>query len=351
MSHHTGSLNAVDPTQKDKLKELMREYDFIEVWWADNKTRRGSAKNIVAYTEGCGFCGGGKTVGQGGAFPSVWGVLKFFTDANAAFRIEEVARMPYSLASLSEFVEDRTDYVLYGEHVFPQEFSIQAKCICLADETWTRVVQRFLNMSGACSFYGHSGVTYKNIVKAIDGTPHDYPSEDIVLGMRLWINGFKTDHKEHCLFGKSRPTGWHENLAPFAKYPAGGADLTIGHVIREVIKSKKVTIAQKMLLFFTLSFYYRKELVYFAQALYLHLVVLLGVSGFITFPFALLFGILGIIISQGITTQEWLLLKEKHGFLKGTGKWIMNIPANFVTFLPYVFIYVVATIVGLLGRR
>ncbi|MFA5499951.1 MAG: glycoside hydrolase family 2 TIM barrel-domain containing protein, partial [Candidatus Omnitrophota bacterium] len=361
----------VKPEQRKALRELMRKYPFIEVWWGPsfepdiNTKYPGHSKyqasykynpdtkkiEIMSVTQKGEFYIPGKTGGQGLAFPSLWGVITFLTDANVGFRIEEGVRMPFSQTLLNEFsdYEEKTDYVLYGEQVFPQEFSVQSKMISLADETWTNIVQRFLGTTGACSFYGHSAWTYTNIIRSIDGTPHDYPSEDIVLGMRMWVNGYRTMHKEHCRFGKSRPTGWSENLRPYAKYPMGAVDLALGNVIREVLKNKNVPFSQKIMLIFTLSFYYRKPLVYAVQFIYLYWVVVLGVSGFISFPAALLFGVVGLVISQAITFQEWLLLVEKHGKIRGTLKWLWVMPANYVTFVPYILIYAIGDVIGLMG--
>ncbi|OQX85842.1 MAG: hypothetical protein B6D55_06915, partial [Candidatus Omnitrophica bacterium 4484_70.2] len=344
------------PAQAEKLEKLLKTYPFIEAVWSNKLYKWNSQLNKLQVIGECQPSFGknvkpGKTTNQGQALNLSKGRVIFFTDINAYFRVEEVARLPYSYTLINEFIPQKytSDYVLYGEHIFPRRFSIQSLCICDADATWTQVVQRFLNMNGACSFYGHSAWTYKELIKAINGTPHDYPSEDIVLGMRMWTNGFKTNHKEHCLFGKSRPTGWDENLRPYAKYPAGAADLGLGAVLREVLTSKNVSIGQKMLLVFTLSFYYRKPLVVLALHLYLLCVTLLNVSGFLNMPATLFFGILGFFISQAITTQQWLWLVEKEGFWKGTKEFIARFPANFVTFIPYIHIYTIGFFIGLLG--
>ncbi len=115
----------VKPEQRKALRELMRKYPFIEVWWGPsfepdiNTKYPGHSKYQAAYkynpdtkkieimsvTQKGEFYIPGKTGGQGLAFPSLWGVITFLTDANVGFRIEEGVRMPFSQTLLNEFSE------------------------------------------------------------------------------------------------------------------------------------------------------------------------------------------------------------------------------------------------------
>ncbi|MFA5350299.1 MAG: (d)CMP kinase, partial [Candidatus Omnitrophota bacterium] len=343
--------------EKERLHQILADRPYIELdniddgviccKYRDDKSIEVTSKSYV-YLD-IGLYKRAKTVAQGYAWGHLWGRVVFFTDANSTYRIEEMIRLPFSLTGISEFVSKASDFILYGEHIFPKNLSIQGKVISITDEVWTRVVQRFINMLGGCSFYGHSAWTYRQIVMAVSGTPHDYPSEDIMLGMRLWENGFSTDHKEHVWCGKSRPTGWSENLAPYGKYPAGAADLGVSNALRELLKSKTVLLSQKFAIIYKLAFYYINILIITVQKLYLHWVFLLGVSGYIAFKFPIFMGIVGLVVMMIITLQGFVYFVERYPIHKAIWRYALLMPANAVTHMPYIGIYALNFILGLLG--
>ncbi|MFA5363253.1 MAG: hypothetical protein WC335_08490, partial [Candidatus Omnitrophota bacterium] len=351
----------VSAGQKARLLDIMRKYPFIEVSWDDSLNaayRYNPATDkveMVSFTDATvSNIMGGKTVGQGQVLPLARGVLTFLTDANVSYRIEEAVRMPFSQTLLNELNRNRADYIIYGEHIFPKDFSTQSKVIAAIDEAWSRGYQLFLDSDlldmGACAFYGHNAWTFANNITSVDGTPHRIVSEDVSLIFRMWMNGYSSRHEEHCIFGKSRPTSWNENLRPYGKYPAGAFDLTLG-LLRELLKSPNVFLSQKLGTLWALS-YLRDPVNFIASIAYIYYMIAKPLSDGTPVnqsSFGIV-GIIGVLASNILISPQAVVLITRYGAARGTWKWIQLLPANSMMMVPYHYIFVISDLIGALGH-
>ncbi|MFC1709845.1 hypothetical protein ACFL2J_07320, partial [Candidatus Omnitrophota bacterium] len=348
--------------EAERLDEVLRAYpDTIEIvldqhrsegWNVDAGERE--VRSYVPPSPDFGRkISGGKPRGQAGGFPNRRVLFLLYTDTNSGFMIEEVARLPFSLSQVNEFINDdklTTDLLSYGERVFHKNLTVEGKAANWSDETWVIVVQRFFSRCGAVSFYGHPGGAHTTQMKAINSQPQDRPSEDIVLGWRMFINGFKTHMSQHILAFKQRPPSFLEDTGPKTKFSAGGADL-LNSVVKELMGSKIASIAQKYINLSGLFFYPEHLLIVAMQFFYVGWILFLGVSGYVAFPYNIGFGLLGVVVmAQAITGQQWLLLTEKYGLASGTVRWFLLMPLNFVYFVAMLIMYAAAFINGLLGK-
>ncbi|MFT7637622.1 MAG: hypothetical protein ACI9Y8_001400, partial [Candidatus Omnitrophota bacterium] len=367
----------VSPVDKQNVTDFLDRFPWLEIWWSDanwsqttdNKvTDTGSTNHVV----GPPYNPKGKAPAQAAAFSGLWGPIKYLTDANAPYEVEEAARLPYAYSKISEYVAGSHDYVLFAEDVFPKRFSAQARSISTADETWTNVFQRFLKSVKGLFFYGHNAWSYRAMIKAVNAIPVDYPSEDIVFVMRLMIKdpvgeardlaeaevsvgasyspvsyGDQVGHDETVRGKKNRPTSFAENMGPFGKYPAGAMDL--GRVLGILVRSPNIGVGTIISLAFTLGIYLLAPAVVIVWTLYLGWVDYYGVSQFVAYPALLTMGILGALSSQATTAQGWRLQVEGYGFIRGTLRFVAFIPVNYLIHVPYQLVYAISDVVGLLG--
>ncbi|RKY38611.1 MAG: hypothetical protein DRP72_01480, partial [Candidatus Omnitrophota bacterium] len=354
-------LNEVGKNPPDKLYKVIERYpQVVEIVDKEKETllygynSNKKRMEILAYIPPSNHVAGGKVGGQAKGFPFIRILFPIYTDTNSGFRFEEAMRLPFSLSLVNEFVTQHdytltTDFLSYGEKIFHKQLTVEGKASNWSDETWTTVVQRFLSRCdprGGVSFYGHPGGAHPVIMRAINAQPPDRPSEDIVFGWRMWKNGFRTHLAQHIIFDKQRPPSFLEDTNPKTKFSAGAGDL-LNSVIKELMTSKYVSLPQRYIQLFSISFFSRKPFIYLLQLLYLWSIIFTGFGIYIGFPYFILFGIYGILLSQAITIQLWGLLVEKFGFWRGTKKFLLLMPLNFIYFVPLIGPYAIAHIGGL----
>jgi len=354
-------LNQSDVSKTEKLLKIMEKYPrIIEVIDGNKLFAYNLATKSLEEIAGVPKSKHpvkGKVSGQADGFPFIRILYPIYTDTNSGFRFEELARLPYSLTVVNEFVSQKepsltTEFLSFGEKIFHKQLTVEGKASNLSDETWTLIVQRFLSRSdprGGVSFYGHPGGTHRVIMKNINAQPPDRPSEDIVFGWRMWQNGFRTRLVQHIIFDKQRPPSFLEDTTPKTKFAAGAGDLAIS-IMKYMMENRLLSVPQKYIQVFSLSFYFRKPLVGLFQFLYVGSIVMMGYGIYVGFPYYICFGLFGFIISQSITVQQWLLLVENNGILKGSFYYVMMMPLNFIYFVGIIFMYIVGVIVGLLSK-
>ncbi|HDZ76813.1 MAG TPA: hypothetical protein ENH41_01860, partial [Candidatus Omnitrophica bacterium] len=289
----------------------------------------------------------GKTVGQNAACEYARGDIWLPFDSNVSVRFEEAIKIPSALA---EF-KDNPDValVLFGEYINTKDYSWISEGLAFAEEAWTQPMQRILDMFGACGFYGHSAFIRADAMKAAGGFLSFYASEDLLLAMRIWQLGLTTSHREYMLFGKGRERGYLASHVPLGRWSEGSGELILGRQMYRTLRSNDLHMGQKMMLVFGLSFYTKKPLVVALSYLYLFSFIFIGLSPFVGYAFALLFGLFGIATSQAINSIGGLYLIEKYGLIKGTWKFIMMFPKLFVLFVAEIVVYAQRLMKGIEG--
>jgi hypothetical protein len=290
----------------------------------------------------------GKPSGFNQALSFVKGETILFFDANASVRIEDALKIPLALG---EFYKDENlAEILFSEYIYTSKYSWIAEAIRFNEETFTSVTQRTLNLFDACGFYGHSAIIKTNVITACGGIPQDYISEDILLSVNFWLKGYKSTHKEYLMFGKGRETSFYSALVPFSKWSIGSSNLALGRVQTEILNSKVMHYAQKIMLMFGFSFFYHIPLVLFINLLYLWLVVCWGVNAFMTVPFPFLFAVFGLLFNQSITTMGVVYLSENNKPLKALIEYLKLVGKNYLLYTAAIPSYALGFIKGLKGK-
>jgi len=290
----------------------------------------------------------GKPSGLNQAISFVKGETILFFDANCSVRIEDALKLPVGLSELGE--DRRLGEVLFSEYIFNKNYSWISQAIGFNEETFVSVTQRILNMFHACGFYGHSAIIRTDMITAANGFPQDYISEDILLVTGFWQRGFRTTHKEYLMFGKGRETSYFTNLVPLTKWAMGSSDAAIGRVIRNILESPAIYVTQKFMLMFGFSFFYQTPLMFIINFLYLWLMICWGINGFMSIPYPIVFGILGLLFNQAITATGVAYLFERYGFRKSISAYLRLVAKNHFFYASVIPAYAFGFLVGLKGK-
>jgi hypothetical protein len=355
------------------LRRLMKEMPDLEVYWdaAAEDYVSGEGADAVLYSKGMDRglhrydpvtqkvsiaqvapyiipIKKGKPSGLNQAISFVRGETVLFFDANCAVRIEDVLKLP---VGLSEFSEDpRLGEVLFSEYIFNKNYSWISQAIGFNEETFVSVTQRTLNMFQACGFYGHSAIIRTDMITSANGFPQDYISEDILLATGFWARGFKTTHREYLTFGKGRETSYFTSLVPLTKWAMGSSDAAIGRAIRNILDSTNIHVAQKFMLMFGFSFFYQTPLMFIINFLYLWLMICWGINGFMSVPYPIVFGVLGLLFNQAITATGVAYLFERYGFLMSFYAYLKLVAKNHFFYASVIPAYAFGFIAGLKGK-
>lgn len=346
---------------RESLKRLMKELPRLDVYWAaaegDDKGldrglhRYNPSTDSIELIETAPFTSTvkkGKPSGLNQALPFVKGETVLFFDANCSVRIEDALKLP---VALSEFADDPSlGEVLFAEYIFNKNYSWISQAIGFNEETFVSVTQRTLNIFQACGFYGHSAIIRTDMITASCGLPQDYISEDILLATALWKKGLKTSHKEYLTFGKGRETSYFTSLVPLTKWAMGSSDAAIGRVMRGILDSKSIHVAQKFMLMFGFSFFYQTPLMFVINFLYLWLMICWGINGFMAVPYPIVFGILGLLFNQAITATGVAYLVEHYGFRRSFSAYMKLVAKNHFFYASVIPAYAFGFLAGLKGK-
>ena len=355
------------------IRRLMKEMPVLEVYWdavpedyvsgeeADavpykKDTDRGlhrfdPASGKIVIVESAPFITPirkGKPSGLNQAISFVRGETVLFFDANCSVRIEDALKLP---VALSEFRQDAMlGEVLFSEYIFNKNYSWISQAIGFNEETFVSVTQRTLNIFQACGFYGHSAIIRTDMITASSGFPQDYISEDILLATGFWQKGIRTTHKEYMMFGKGRETSYFASLVPLTKWAMGSSDAAIGRVIKSILESSRLHVGQKFMLMFGFSFFYQTPLMFIINFLYLWLMICWGINGFMSVPYPIVFGILGLLFNQAITATGVAYLLERYGFRKSLWAYIRLVAKNHFFYASVIPAYAFGFLAGLKGK-
>ncbi|MFH0856098.1 MAG: LysM peptidoglycan-binding domain-containing protein, partial [Candidatus Omnitrophota bacterium] len=340
-------LSFVPEVKREAVNQLMKDYPFLEVWWRGNDGRTGlhrynddkkQIEEIGAAPYGDPICKG-KAFGQNAPLPFVRGEKILFFDSNASVRIEEAVKIPMGLAEFNK--DPRLKLVLFGEEIYNEPYSWTTQAFGLGDATWTNEYQRFLNMFGACGFYGHSAIIDREALINAGGIVHRYSGEDTMLSIRFWLKQYRTTHKEYLHLGKSREAWFPGAIVPTGRWSQNTAEYALSRWGYRILRSDKAHIGQKVFNVDAWSFYYKKPLIPLVNLIYLGWIVFLGVSGFVNFKLIILMGLVGLLFNQGVSAPAWVYLGLRKGFIKGIITFISLFPKIHAFFTPLIPNYAV----------
>jgi phosphoenolpyruvate-protein kinase (PTS system EI component)/phosphotransferase system HPr-like phosphotransfer protein len=256
----------------------------------------------------------------------IWGDVTLFVDANCGARLEDAIKIPNMLA---EFDRDpMLATVNVPEYIYTDKYNWIGQAHAFGDRTWTSFSQRVTARLAALGFYGHSAFFRTELLRDFGTIPPDYVSEDLMLAIKTWIKGrgYHISHKEYMQLGKAREVSVMNASVPFQKFAAGGVEMGINRQLEKLFKSREFSWYQKLTLFMTLCFYYKKYLVFIALPLYLVNVVFLGISGFSAFPLGVTLAFVGVWFSQMISFSGIGQKMLEKGILRGLMDYLGLIP-------------------------
>ncbi len=310
---------------------------YIERPYADNNWKNSDYVKR-AYIYKAEKLKAGKPESQNVFIPHITGKRSLFFDSNSATSFEDAIKIPMAL---SEFHQDPgLKFVNFVENIFGKRYNWKGMAYGTGDRIWVTSIQRVLGRFRAMGFYGHAAIITTKILKQGGVIPPDYVSEDLMLAIKAWLKDAKGAHREYLQFGKARQVDFIQAVVPFMKFTSGAFEMAVGRQIYRLLRSKRFPWWSKMMLVFTLGFYFKKPAVTFLIPIYLTTILFLGASGFVAFPTITLFGLFGIIISQVITLATLYQLYIEKGGVKGIlhfAKIYPSLVMQFVTFVPFYY--------------
>ncbi|MDP8297567.1 MAG: glycosyltransferase family 2 protein, partial [Candidatus Orphnella occulta] len=271
-----------------------------------------------------------KPMNQNNMIAWIWGDITFMQDANCDFRLEDAIKMPNILAEFSQ--NPLLSGIAIPEYIFTNKYNWIGQVHGFGDRTWTSFVQRVLARTGSLGFYGHSAFFRTEVLQESGTIVPDYVSEDLMLAIRVWLKGkgYYIDHKEYMQAGKAREITLMNASVPFQKFAAGAIEMAINRQMRRLFKSKDFTWYQKLSLFFTLFFFYKKPIVAALLPVYILTVFALGISGFSAFPLGITLAFAGVWFSQMISFSGLGQLMIEKGIFRGLLEFFGWLPTSFV---------------------
>jgi len=313
----------------------------------------------------------GKPESQNVFIVHIRGRKALFFDSNSATSLDDAVKIPMAMGEfLGEEGEDLR-FINFREKIFTEGYNWKARGYAYGDRTWTTLVQRVISRFGAIGFYGHSTIIDTRALREFGTIPPDYVSEDLMLAIMAWLKGGWGTHREYLQFGKARPVDFLQNAVPFQKFSSGAHEMAVGRQMYRVLRSRQFNWWQKAMLVATLSFYYKKPVVYYLVPAYLTFLLFMGISGFVAFPYFVAFGLLGVLMSQAINlTGIYQLMAEEGWFFNfrrerrpwkrdfwrpdnfrtaGILKFAVMFPGLMMQFMAYIPIYYYGAVQGLAG--
>ena len=221
-----------------------------------------------------------------------------------------------------EFKRPNVHIVGIPERIFTNTFSLKAKFLAFADSVFANLVQRVLALAGVRMHYGHPDMFDRNAALSIGWTSSSSKlNEDIYAGYRTLLRGGRVKFIEYRRVGKAREVSFATALVLFTKFGRGAGEQAKDQIVYWLNTSRNFGV-MKVFFFFvgSIGFFLRKPPVRMAIKGYIWALLLFGISGFAAFPSEVIFGVIGLLASQGIVSTGWAELVLRKGLIKGTGE-------------------------------
>ncbi len=352
-----------DERVKD-LSFLMKRYPLLEVAYFDKRVvdgknrwysvlvswdgERGSVTNRCEIElMGDPLVGEGKPCNQNNILKHIRGEKVQFIDANQEIYLEESFKV-FNL--LEEFKrDDKIKIVGFPETIFTKTYGKMAFIYAFAEEVFSNFVQRFLSLLGVRLHYGHPDFMDTLFVRQAGIISPTEVNEDIFGGYKTLIYGGRIVFREYIRAGKAREVSFYTASKFFLKLGMGAVQQGMSRWMERFFFSPHIPITKRITHAVVLGYYLRKPLVVFGIFSYLVLVLFLGVSGFISLPSEVIFGIIGFIFAEAIVFNGFMYAVSSKGVLRGVAT-ISEFMYMTVVFMAHIFLFDTAVREGLYGR-
>ena len=270
-------------------------------------------------------------------------------DMNQDFYIEQTLKIPHLMTL---YDDPLVAIVGYPEDIYTDTYGLIAKFHAIADRSFVTIVQRVLTLLGVRFHYGHPDLWRASFTDAFGGVSRSYPvNEDIFGGYEMTLKGKKIVFVEWIEAGKAREVSWGTTFGIWVKFGMGAAQQLYNRFLYYLYTSDNFGFTERIAHFFGgIGYYFRKSWSVTGQYGYLVFLLLMGISGFSSFPEEIVFALFGIFIfAQAITLTGLLQYILERPFLKAIAGfavlWVVMSPF----FMAHIFTYATGVIFAMLG--
>ncbi|HQL41783.1 MAG TPA: hypothetical protein PLO93_05790, partial [Candidatus Omnitrophota bacterium] len=280
--------------------------------------------------------GQGKPFNQNNIFKFVRGEIVQMMDMNQDFYLEEAFKAPNLMEEFKK--ESRLAIAGFPEDVITDVTTPAGQVHAFGDHTFVTLVQRTLNFMGIRYHYGHPDFVRAQSFRQLGLLSAPWVNEDIFGAYKGTMYGEKIINKEILQAAKARETVFIGLVGISDKFGAGAGEQAVSQIVYRHNRSKVVGFSRSFMHYVaSIGYYLRKPAIVLQNNLYLLTVVLFGMSLFMTFPDELIFGLLGLILSQAITFTGFFQLVLENRLSKAIRKFLIIFPKAAVSYMSLVY--------------
>ncbi|NTV29225.1 MAG: hypothetical protein HGA80_03985, partial [Candidatus Omnitrophica bacterium] len=284
------------------------------------------------------FVGQGKPLNQNNLGRFVSADIMQLMDINQDMYLEETLKAP----NLQEdFRDEDVCIVGFPEDIFTDDFSPAGVSHATGDHTFVTITQRTLNFKGIRFHYGHPDMVRVLSFRQLGLFSAPWVNEDIFGAYKATLLGEKVLYHEIMQAAKARESVYIGMVGISDKFGAGAGEQAVGQKLYEFNHSKIIgggrAFAHSV---GAVGYFLRKPLVVIQNTLYALVIIMLGTGFFVGFPDELMWGLVGMLLSQAIGSSGWLQLVLERGFLAGTLEEIRRFPIlawSYMSLIPNAF--------------
>ncbi|MDP8213471.1 MAG: hypothetical protein P9X22_09345 [Candidatus Zapsychrus exili] len=278
----------------------------------------------------------GKPMNQSNILRFARGEIVQMMDMNQDMYLEETFKAPSLMEEFRK--QSRLAIVGYPEDIFTGVSSPAGAVHAYGDHTFSTLIQRVLDFAGVRYHYGHPDFVRAMSFKQLGLLSQPWVNEDIFGAYKGTLYGEKVINREIMQAAKGREGVYAGLLGISDKFGAGAGEQSVSFEISLHNTSSVIGFSRQFIHFVaSIGYFIRKPLVVLQNNLYILTVVLFGISFFAAFPDELIFGLIGLLLSQAITATGYFQLVIENGFLRGTLKFMNVFPKAAVIYQSLVY--------------
>jgi hypothetical protein len=270
------------------------------------------------------FVGQGKPMAQNNISRFVRGEIMQLMDMNQDMYLEEIFKAPNLM---QEFKNPRVAIVGFPEDINTKDSTPAGAVHAFGDHTFVTIVQRVLDIFGIRYHYGHPDYTRNHSFVHFGLFSAPWVNEDIFGAYKGTLYGELVLNREIMQASKGREGVFAGLMGISDKFGAGAGEQAVSDTLYRHNTSPIVGFSRSFLhAVASIGYFQRKPIIVLSLLSYLTVVGLFGISLFVTFPGELLFGLLGLLLSQVIALTGWAQLVHEKGLIRGTAEFIFLFP-------------------------
>ena len=281
-------------------------------------------RSAIIRVPGIMFVGQGKPMAQNNISRFVRGEIMQLMDMNQDMYLEETFKAPNLM---QEFKNPRVAIVGFPEDINTKDSTPAGAVHAFGDHTFVTIVQRVLDFFGIRYHYGHPDFTRNHSFVHFGLFSAPWVNEDIFGAYKGTLYGELVINREIMQASKGREGVFAGLMGISDKFGAGAGEQAVSDTLYRHNTSPIVGFSRSFLhAVASIGYFLRKPIIVLSLLSYLSVVGLFGISLFVTFPGELLFGLLGLLLSQVIALTGWAQLVHEKGLIRGTTEFLFLFP-------------------------